>query len=139
MLRAMMATACLCEKRARQSTLSRAALVATALHLSPVATSAYSWVTLLNRARGDKVRKNGRPREHANSAQKQQVYRWRKSESDMKGRHALMREEKLKAAIVAASCAGTLPFHICDKLQHGDEIDNLIDYLSSQQTLFTEL
>jgi hypothetical protein len=83
--------------------------------------------------------KVGRPREYANRAQKQQAYRVRRDELDSRARRALHREQELKAAIIAASCRGVVPFSICNEIRFGDEIDNLIEWLKGQSTLITEL
>lgn len=77
----------------------------------------------------------GRPREYANRAQKQQAYRDRKAEKDIKARHALERMERLEGAVTVAACNGTLPYSIIDNSMFGDWFDNLIDYLLQQQSL----
>jgi hypothetical protein len=73
------------------------------------------------------------------NAAKQRAYRARQEEKQRAAARSVEQVEKLRAAIKIAVEAKRIPFWVDMTGLHGDEVDNLIDYLSSQQTLFTEI
>jgi hypothetical protein len=72
-------------------------------------------------------------------AAKQRAYRARQEVKQRAAARSVEQVEKLRAAIKVAVAAERIPFWVDASGTFGDEIDNLIDYLSAQSTLFEEL